>query len=100
MTFEEIKQLGGDIVYLYSNYPVNDVWEEITVAQVKELVAEAEEIMRDVERKSVFDKQRYDRAKLRKMDIDSGFRVAGPNSRWFRAVDPQTQREFFAIAKA
>ena len=100
MTFDEIKQLGGDIVYLYSNYPVNDVWEEITVSQVKELLAEAEEIMREIERKPVFDKQRYERAKLRKMDIDSAFRVADPNSRWFRAVHPQTQREFFAVAKA
>jgi D-mannonate dehydratase len=99
LTYEDIKRLGGDIVGNYSNSPVSDHWEEFPVSRAKELLAEAEATMREIERNQLPEKWKYQRAQHRRRDIESGFKFFGENSRWFMAVDPQTFREFFAAAK-
>jgi hypothetical protein len=99
LTYEEIEQLGGKAVVTYPKIPMNDVWEEISLSQAKERLAESGGIMSDLERKRPFDKSKYESARFLKMDLGGGLRVAGENGRWFITVDPQNGRAFVAVTK-
>jgi hypothetical protein len=100
LTYAEIGDLGDIMVSERSRPPLNDVWQEIQVSQVKDFLEEADATMHGIEKNGLLEKWSYERAKERKKAIENGFKVADQNSRWFWAFDPQKQREFFAVTKA
>ena len=99
MTYAEIGDLGGVMVSEFSRHPLNDVWQEIQLSQVKDFLEEADAAMRQIEENQSFEKWKYRLAEDRKTAIENGFKIADQNSRWFWTFDPQKQREFFAVTK-